>query len=88
VRAYTGTIRLTTLGGLALPTGGFRQAKLLLLAAYLDLEGPQPRRIIAERFWANAADPLNSLSVALRKLRAATLASAPGACGRRAACRN
>ncbi len=60
---------LVTLGGLELVGGGFRQAKLLLLAAYLTLEGETPRRHLAGLFWPHAADPMNSLSVALRKLR-------------------
>ena len=69
---------LTTLGTLADPDGQFPQARLLLLAAYLSLEGPTPRRFLAELFWPAAADPLNSLSGALRKLRPAGLVEADG----------
>ena len=39
---------LTILGTLADPDGQFPQARLLLLAAYLSLEGPTPRRFVAE----------------------------------------
>ncbi|RIH83415.1 Tetratricopeptide repeat protein [Meiothermus luteus] len=60
---------LRTLGGLALEGSPFRRNKPLLLVAYLAIEGPQPRRRLAEMFWPGAQDGLNSLSVALNQLR-------------------
>ncbi len=67
-RRYTGGM-LHTLGGLRLEGSSFSRAKPLLLLAYLALEGPKPRRFLAELFWPEAADPMNSLAVALSKLR-------------------
>lgn len=60
---------LHTLGGLRLEGSSFSREKPLLLLAYLALEGPRPRRFLAELFWPEAADPMNSLAVALAKLR-------------------
>ncbi len=61
---------LRTLGGLWLEgREGFRKRKPLLLLAYLALEGPRSRHHLAELFWPNASDRLNSLSVALNQLR-------------------
>lgn len=60
---------LRTLGGLVLEGSPFRRNKPLLLVAYLAIEGPQPRRRLAEMFWPGAQDGLNSLSVALNQLR-------------------
>ena len=62
---------LRTLGGLELTESGLRRGafKPLLLLAYLALEGPKPRRFLAELFWLEAADPLNSLKVVLHRLR-------------------
>lgn len=60
---------LRTLGGLQLEGEAFSRVKPLLLVAYLALEGAQPRRRLAEMFWPEAQDPLNSLSVALSQLR-------------------
>lgn len=60
---------LHTLGGLRLEGSNFSREKPLLLLAYLALEGPKPRRFLAEVFWPEAADPMNSLAVALAKLR-------------------
>lgn len=60
---------LRTLGGCALEGTTFRREKPLILLAYLIIEGPRPRRFLAELFWPGAADPLNSLAVALSKLR-------------------
>ncbi len=61
---------LQTLGELRLNNSGFRREKPLLLLAYLSLEGAKPRRFLADLFWGDAKDPLNSLSVAASKLRA------------------
>ncbi len=66
---------LSTLGGLRLEDGALHQAKPLLLLAYLSLEGPKPRRFLAELFWPEAANPRNSLRVVLGKLQR----EAPGA---------
>lgn len=64
-------MRLRTLGGLELSGSNFRKGaiKPLLLLAYLALEGPKPRRYLAELIWPEAADPMNSLKVVLHKLR-------------------
>ena len=64
-------MRIVTLGGLQLDGVSFSRVKPLLLLTYLALEGPQERRYLAELFWPTASDPLNSLSVALTRLRKA-----------------
>jgi predicted ATPase len=66
---------LYTLGGLALQGTSFSQTKPLLLLAYLAIEGPRERRHLWELFWSQAADPANSLRVALHALNQ----GAPGA---------
>lgn len=65
---------LRTLGGLRLQDSPQQQPKLLLLLAYLSLEGPKERGHLHHLFWPQAADAANSLRVALRRLRA----GAPG----------
>ena len=60
---------LRTLGGLGLGGSDFSRPKPLLLLAYLSLEGPKPRRYLADLFFMEAKDPLNSLSRALSYLR-------------------
>jgi tetratricopeptide (TPR) repeat protein len=60
---------LKSLGELRLEDSSFKREKPLLLLAYLALEGAKPRRFIADLFWTDAKDPLNSLSVAISKLR-------------------
>ena len=62
-------MRLRTLGGPVLEGSSFRRAKPLLLLAYVALEGPCPRRALAELFWPEAADARDSLSTTLRRLR-------------------
>ena len=62
-------MRLVALGGLQLDGVSFNRVKPLLLLTYLALEGPQERRYLAELFWPLASNPLNSLSVALMRLR-------------------
>ena len=62
---YTNSIR--TLGRLEIAGSSVVQAKLLLLLCYLAIEGPQPRRHLAELFWPRTTDPANRLSVADRK---------------------
>ncbi|MBB5374598.1 tetratricopeptide (TPR) repeat protein [Deinococcus metalli] len=67
-------MRLRTLGGLSVEGVTFRREKVLLLLAYLCIEGPQARRRLAELFWPDAANPMNSLAQHLVHLR-----SLPGA---------
>ena len=62
-------MRLRTLGGLELETASIRRVKPLLLLCYLAVEGPKEHRFLAELFWPNTVDPLNSLSKALTRLR-------------------
>jgi hypothetical protein len=62
-------MQLHALGGLTVPDSTFRREKPLLLLCYLLIEGPTPRRHLAELFWPGAARPLGSLSVALTQLR-------------------
>ena len=63
-------MRLVTLGGLRLDGVDFGRRKPLLLLAYLAIEGPQPRRHLAELFWQDTKDPMASVRVALARLRA------------------
>jgi predicted ATPase len=60
---------LRTLGGLRLEGSSFRRPKPLLLLAYLALEGTQPRYHLAELFFMDTHDKMNSLSRALSYLR-------------------
>ena len=62
-------MRLCTLGGLELEGSDFTSPQLLLLLAYLALEGPKDRRFLAELFWLGTKDPPARLSVALTRLR-------------------
>ena len=62
---------LLTLGQLRVDGLAFGREKPLLLLAYLSVGGPQPRRSLARQFWPEAAQPLNSLSVAVAQLRRA-----------------
>ena len=68
-------VRLSTLGRLRLESSAFRQAKPLLLLAYLAVEGRQPRRRMAELVWPGG-NSLKSLSMAMTRLRGAV----PGCC--------
>jgi hypothetical protein len=65
---------LHTLGGLRLEGSAFSRPKPLLLLAYLALEGVQSRRFLAELFFMDASDKLNSLARAMGYVRQA----APG----------
>ncbi|WP_309570921.1 ATP-binding protein [Deinococcus sp.] len=67
-------MRLRTLGGLSVEGVTFRREKVLLLLAYLCVEGPQARRRLADLFWPDASNPMNSLAQHLVHLR-----SLPGA---------
>lgn len=62
-------MELLTLGGLTLSGVGFVRVKPLLLLTYVVLEGRKDRRHLAELFWPQATNPLNSLSVALKQLK-------------------
>ncbi|WP_034343290.1 tetratricopeptide repeat protein [Deinococcus misasensis] len=62
-------MHLRTLGQLQITGVKFHREKPLLLVAYLAIEGKKPRRHLAELFWPEASDPMNSLAVALTKLR-------------------
>ncbi|GGN31614.1 ATP-binding protein [Deinococcus daejeonensis] len=62
-------MKLLTLGGLRVEGASYRREKPLLLLAYLLLEGPQPRRRLADLFWPDAANPMNSLAQNLIRLR-------------------
>ncbi|MDZ7801652.1 MAG: tetratricopeptide repeat protein [Trueperaceae bacterium] len=62
-------MRLRTLGTLELEGAEFTRPKPLLLLAYLALEGPQERRFVASLFWPGRRDAMNSLTVALSRLR-------------------
>jgi predicted ATPase len=55
------------LGGLVLEPRTLTQPKPLLLLAYLALEGPQPRRRLAELFWPEG-QRMKSLSMTLTRL--------------------
>jgi predicted ATPase len=66
-----GTMRLCTLGGLALVGLDFANPKPLLLLAYLAVEGPSERRHLAQLFWPGTINPLGNLSTALARLRGA-----------------
>jgi DNA-binding SARP family transcriptional activator len=60
---------LRTLGTLELESTTFQRPKPLLLLAYLAVEGPKPRRVLADLFFMEAADSFNSLSRAVSYLR-------------------
>ncbi len=68
---------LRTLGGLALEGSALTRPKPLVVLAYLALEGPTPRRRLAELFFGDAVDPRDSLSTALRHLRSAAAIDEP-----------
>ena len=62
-------VQLLTFGGPELVAGTVPGRRPLLLAAYLAVEGRQPRRRLAELFCEGNRDPLNQLSVNLSRLR-------------------
>lgn len=62
---------LLTLGTLEWTGEAFGREKPLLLLAYLALNGKQLRRDVARRFWPEASNPMNSLSVALGQIKKA-----------------
>ena len=64
-------LRLLTLGQLKLSGLDFKREKPLLLLAYLCLSGTQLRRRVAQQFWPDAANSMNSLAVAAAQLRRA-----------------
>ena len=65
-------MRLKTLGALKLEGADFTRGKPLLLLCYLALEGSKERQHLAELFWLDGKDALNSLSKALYQLRQAS----------------
>jgi predicted ATPase len=62
-------VYLKTLGTLALEGVNFQRPKLLLLLAYLAIEGSKEKRHLYELFWHNASDPATSLRMALQQFR-------------------
>jgi hypothetical protein len=62
-------MQLITFGRLALEGSTLTRQKPLLLLTYLTVEGAKPRRHLAELFFSETSDPLNSLSRALSYLR-------------------
>ncbi|GGL11407.1 tetratricopeptide repeat protein [Deinococcus radiotolerans] len=62
-------MKLLTFGGLTVTGVTYRREKPLLLLTYLSLEGPQARRHLADLFWPDAANPMNSLAQHLIRLR-------------------
>jgi predicted ATPase len=62
-------MHLKTLGGLTLEPGDFSRPKPLLLLAYLSVEGAKEKRHLYELFWADAANPANSLRVVSKLIR-------------------
>ena len=62
---------LRALGQLQLDGLDFKREKPLLLLSYLCLEGMQARRRLAQLFWPDAANAMNSLAVATAQLRRA-----------------
>ena len=62
---------LTTLGSLSLSDSDFSRSKLLLILAYLALEGPTPRRRLQVLFWDTDGGAGNSLRVGLHYIRQA-----------------
>jgi predicted ATPase len=62
-------MHLRTLGRLALDGADFPRPKLLLLLAYLAIEGSKEKRHLYELFWHNASDPATSLRMALQQFR-------------------
>jgi hypothetical protein len=60
---------LRTLGQLTLEGNPLGRPKPLLLLAYLALEGPTSRRMLADLVYTNALDPRDALSSAIRYLQ-------------------
>jgi WD40 repeat protein len=58
-------MRLKVLGGLGLEQAELTRPKPLLLLSYIVLEGSRARRDLAELFWPESQDPMQSLRVAL-----------------------
>ncbi|WP_189065228.1 tetratricopeptide repeat protein [Deinococcus seoulensis] len=65
-------MKLFTFGGLSVSGVPYRREKPLLLLTYLTLQGPQARRHLADLFWPDAANPMNSLAQHLIRLRPLT----------------
>jgi predicted ATPase len=69
VQDYDSRMIVRTLGGLHLDGETFSRPKPLLVLCYVALEGRQPRRHLADLFFGDTAHPLQSLAVALSRLR-------------------
>lgn len=63
-------MQLSTLGKLELSDSGLRRPKLLLLLAFLTVEGSKSRADLAEFFYLGARSPSSSLRVALNHFKA------------------
>lgn len=62
-------MRLQTLGNLRIEGTNWCRPKPLLLLAYLAVEGPKPRHLLADLFFPRAKDPYDSLYSAIRLLK-------------------
>lgn len=62
-------MRLLTLGGLSVEGASYGREKPLVLLTYLCLEGQQTRKHLADLFWPDAANRMNSLAQHLIRLR-------------------
>ena len=60
---------LKTFGNLSLEGSSFSQHKPLLLLTYLAIEGATERKDLANLFFPDAKDSLDSLSTTLRTLK-------------------
>lgn len=58
-------MKLIVLGSLGLLGADLTRPKPLLLLTYITIEGSRPRRDLAELFWPESQDPMQSLRVAL-----------------------
>jgi DNA-binding SARP family transcriptional activator len=58
-------MKLKVIGGLELSGAELTRPKPLLLLSYVALEGSRARRDLAELFWPESQDPMQSLRVAL-----------------------
>lgn len=64
-------MRLKTFGGAALEGTSLRRPQLLLLMAYLAVEGTKSRQELRGLFWPQARDPAGNLRFALSQIRVA-----------------
>lgn len=64
-------MRLKTFGGAVLEGTSLRRPQLLLLMAYLAVEGTKNRQELRDLFWSQARDPAGNLRFTLSQIRAA-----------------